>query len=199
VAVNSCNNGIIAVDKTIPDSIVWIQEAAPANLIYNIIPFGNYVLYTLATPGSGGAFARIEDATAPALPPHQCCWQMGLRDRAVNVVSNQQTVLRAVLVQNVSSGANGAVMKAFSSPTGSPVTLGTVSDPTNRLQGFPFFPPWTISTNEAMIGFARLSANTLLCVSDDTCNNQPFFVDTTVPNSLTQIQTAPASWREPSD
>jgi Divergent InlB B-repeat domain len=195
VATNSCNNGIIAVDKTNPNDIVWIQDAAPANRIYNIIPFGDYVLYGLDTPGASGALAhlRIEDATAPALPPHQGIWTIGLRDNSVNVVSNQQTVLRAVLTQISGLAADEVVMKAVSQPTGLPVTIGTVSDPTGRLEGGPFFNSSSaFSTNAAMIGFAGLSANPTFY--------QPFFVDTTVPNSLKEITTpGAANWGEPND
>ena len=190
-AANTCNNGIIAVSKTTASQFVEIEAAVAAKQVNNSMSFNNYFLYNAFVPGvSGGAFARDENATSPRID-RQGNWGGGILNKIFNVVSNQQSVLRATLVQQPlclpQCVVNGTTVKAFdqpTTPTSSARLLGTVSDPANLLQFTPFFRD---SVNDAMMGFANLLANPLL--------NQPFFVDTTVPNSLTKIQTPAPSAR----
>ena len=187
VASNTCNNGIIAVNKTVSGLADEIEAPVPANQIFTISPFNSHVLYNLNNPPGGvfGGFARIEDASAPRID-RTGFWSEGILNPTFNAVSLQQSVLRALSVESTGL-ANGSVVKAFSSPTTlSPVTLGTVSDPSNLLQFAPFF---RRSIDNASIGFANLLANPLF--------KQPFFVDTTL-NSLTKITTpgSPAHWEE---
>ena len=194
VAANTCNNGIIAVSKITASQFVEIEAAVAAKQVNNPMSFNNYVLYTASVPNvSGGAFARDENATNPRID-RQGNWSGGILNNIFNVVSNQQSVLRAILVQQSLCQpqciANGTTVKAFDLPTTvTPRELGTVSDPANLLQFAPFFRE---AFNDAMIGTANLAANPLL--------NQPFFVDTTVPNSLAKVTTpASAQWDEVSD
>jgi hypothetical protein len=194
VAANTCNNGIIAVSKTTAGQFVEIDAAVAAKQVTNPMSFNNYVLYTAFVPSvSGGAFARDENATNPRID-RQGNWSGGILNKIFNVVSNQQSVLRAILVQQPlclpQCVVNGTTVKAFDQPTTvTPRELGTISDPTNLLQFAPFFRE---SINDAMIGTANLAANPLL--------NQPFFVDTTVPNSLAKVTTpVSAQWEEVSD
>ena len=188
VAANNCTNGIIAVSKT-NGQFVEIEPAASAKQINNLMSFNDYVLYTAFVPGvSGGAFARDENATNPRID-RQGYWSNGVLNKTLNVVSNQQSVLRAILVEpplcTPQCVVNGTLVKAFDSPTTiTPRTLGTVSD-TGLLQFAPFFRK---SINNGMIGTANLAANPLF--------NQPFFVDTTVPSSLVKIPTVAANWRD---
>jgi Divergent InlB B-repeat domain len=187
VAANTCNNGIIAVSKTNGQFVV-IEPAASAKQINNLMSFNDYVLYTASVPNvSGGAFARDENATNPR--DRQGYWSNGVLNKTLNVVSNQQSVLRALLVEpplcTPQCVVNGTLVKAFDLPTTiTPRTLGTVSD-TGLLQFAPFFRK---SINNGMIGTANLVANPL--------SNQPFFVDTTVSSSLVKIPTAAANWRD---
>jgi hypothetical protein len=196
VAANTCNNGIIAVNKASSGGFVTIEPAVPTQQIYNLMSFNNHVLYGLNNPGiSGGAFAR--DVEASPLPPRidrQGNWTQGILKDAFNVVSNQQTVIRGILVDPPTSCTQGGCVvdgtpvRAFdlpTTPTSSARLLGTVSDPSSSLQFTPFF---RRSINNAMIGTANLKANPL--------HNQQFFVDTLVPSSLKKIPTAEANWQD---
>ncbi|MDP2384516.1 MAG: hypothetical protein Q8N00_17175 [Nitrospirota bacterium] len=76
--------------------------------------------------------------------------------------------------------------QVVTSPTGTRVTIGTVSDPTNLLQS----PPYVQELDSvALLGFSRFLAN--------PNTTQPFFVDATF-TSLTKIITPglPAEWEE---
>jgi hypothetical protein len=181
----TCNNGIIGVHKTIANSSVTIETAASSKVIFDITPFNSYVLYTV---NNTGALARIEDASAQSITVSGIGsgWSKGTQANSVNLTTLQQLFVNLVIVQNISQAPNGAIVKVVTSPTGTPVTIGTVSDPTNLLSSPPFFQE---SDSTALLGFAQLLAN--------PANTQPFLANTTV-NSLTKITTpgAAAPWRE---
>ncbi len=187
---NNCNNGILAVDKTFPNTSVEIEPALLNKQIYSFLTFNNYVLYGVDVPNvPGGDFVRIDDATALRINvSNGGGWSGVILADSINLATRQQSTIRALLVRNTSQLANGAIVQAFNSPTDlSPVTLGTVSDPSGLLQGNPFFHR---SVNAALIGFANLVGST-----PTNQLRQPFFVDTTVPNSLTKITPLPqANW-----
>ena len=150
------------------------------------------VLYTLNDPAtagiSGGALLRIEDASLPAVLIGQFGgWGGNVESSSVSLVDLENHTVRAVFTQFTSLGppASGTV-SAIASPTGTPVLLGTVTS-SPAVVTLPFF----FSSTEArttMIGRAELQAS--------PGNNQPFFIDTAVGNSLTPITTpgAPAPW-----
>ena len=78
------------------------------------------------------------------------------------------------------------MVQVITSPTQvTPVPLGTVGN-SPALQNLPFF---KTSLDSAMVGFGQLQGST---------NTQPFFVDTTVLNSLVQVTTpgTPARWED---
>ena len=189
---NTCNNGLIAVDKTAPNTSVVIEPATTAKVISPPRSFNNHVLYSVfgQNVSPTGAFARIEDASAPAtLFSPSGNWSNGVLTGTLGLSGNVQTMLRAILVVNTGQQANGALVQKLDSPTGTPVTLGTVSDPTNLLQFAPFF---FESMDSGLLGFSTLQAN--------PANTQPFFVDTAVVGSLTKIPVpAAAPWVELTD
>jgi hypothetical protein len=198
---NNCNNGILAVSKSLANNFVLIEQAATANQISSLLPFNNYVLYNLYNPSPPflvGAFARHENAGPNERIARQNNWTSGILNDTFNVVSNQRIVVRAVLVDASPAPCtqqgcviDGTPVRAFDQPTtplSSARLLGTVSDQSNTLQNSPFF---RSSINAAMIGTASLR-------SPNPNNFQkPFFVDTTVPNSLKEITTpGAANWWE---
>ncbi len=188
VTANNCNNGLIAVDKTTPNTSVTIEPATTSKTISLNRSFNNYVLYSDfgQNVSPSGAFARIEDASAPAtLFASSGNWSDGVLTGTYGLPGNVETLLRAILVVNSGQTADGAVVQKLDSPTGTPVTLGTVSDPTHLLQFAPFFEK---SEDSALPGFAQLLSN--------PANRQPFFVDTAVVGSLTKITTVGAPWAD---
>lgn len=193
VAANNCNNGLLAVDKTTPNTVVTIEAATTSKEISLHSSFNNYVRYSTGDRlgvSPSGAFTRIEDASASAiLMSASGNWSDGVLTGTRSIPSNEQTLLRAILIVHTGQQpANGALVQKLDSPTGTPVTLGTVSDPTTQFQSTPFF---NNSDNSALLGFANLLAN--------PANTQPFFVDTAVVGSLTKIPVpASAPWADSS-
>ena len=150
-------------------------------------PLNNHILYSLQTGGAGGgAFARIENASSAAVPVSNGGWNQGTVASSVSLVSGDRVFVNMLLTEQTGTSPNGALIKVVTSPTGSPATIGTVSDPGSTLQYAPYFPE---SENTVFIGFSNLLAN--------LATTQMFFVDATF-NSLTKIITpgAAANWQE---
>lgn len=186
----TCNNGIIAVGKTTPSGAATTIEAAASNNAINLQePFNNYVLYNLNTGNaSSGAMLRIEDASSGSLnlSPGGFWTNAGGVSSSANIVNLSQPRTSAIFVQAFNGvPPQTGTIKVITSPTGSPVTLGTVTASPALSQ----FPNFRDSLNRALIGIGQLQGST---------NTQPFFVDTTVPNSLAPVSTpAPAAkWVE---
>jgi Divergent InlB B-repeat domain len=179
----TCNNGIIAVDKTAPNTSVPIETAAPNKLIFSMTSWNNFITYTLS---GGGALARIENASAGVVTVSTGNWNNGTIENSFNITTlADQTPVNQVITEFTGGTANGALVKVATSPTGSAVPIGTVSDPTSLLQSGGFFDS---SVNGVILGYLNFAAN--------PTNRQPFLVDTTL-NTLTKITTpgAPTAWR----
>lgn len=186
----SCNNGLIAVDKVTPNSSTVLESADPQKAIFLMDPFGNQVRYTIndVPPSTFNGPARItEDASGGrVLVESNGGWAGDTINPSVNLITlHADTASTTVSHYTASSPAQGTI-SAISSPTGSPVLLGTVTS-LSAVAGLPgFHLDETYQTT--MIGTAPLQASPI--------NNQLFFVDTAVANSLTSITTPglPAPW-----
>ena len=184
--VPSCNNGIIAVAK-INGAVTTIEPNVLNKTIYMHHPFDNQVLYTLID-GNVNSGAVRQSETGGGASKLDGSWVGAVQASPLNLVTGLQPMTSAVLetcTNNCQTPATGTV-QVITSPTGSPVTIGTVSN-TPALSQLPFF---SDSTNTALIGFGTLPGS--------TTGNQlraPFFVDTTF-NSLTPVTTPglPAQW-----
>ena len=139
----------------------------------------------LGTPNSGAVRQSETGGGASKLGGG---WAGAVQASPRNLVTGLQPMTSAVLetcTNNCQTPATGTV-QVITSPTGSPDTIGTVSN-TPALTQLPFF---SDSTNTALIGFGTLPGS--------TTGNQlqaPFFVDTTF-NSLKPVTTpdSPAQW-----
>jgi hypothetical protein len=187
----SCNNGIIAVDK-ISGVSTEIDAATSQKAIFLNKSFNNYVLYTLNDPASGGltggALLRIEDASSPAVQIGQFGgWAGHVKSTSGSLVDGTFPATKQLFSQytNVGPPAQGTV-SVLSSPTGAPVSLGTVTV-SPAVTSLPYF---FNSIETTMIGQTFLQAS--------PTNYQPFFIDTALTNSLTPITMpgAPAQWQE---
>ena len=186
----SCNNGIIAVDKGTGVSTT-IEAADPQKAIFLNRSFNNYILYTIneASPSTfGGAALRIEDASsARVLVGQNGGWGGHVKSSSGSLVDLTLPTTKQVFSQFTAIGppALGTV-SVISSPTGTPVLLGSVTG-SPAVTNMPFF---FESIETTMIGPALLQAS--------PGNYQPFFIDTALGNSLTPITMpgAPAQWVE---
>ena len=148
-------------------------------------PFGDQVLYTLSD-GTANSGAIRKSETGGSASNLGGSWS-GAVQASFNLVARMQPMTSAT----IETCANNCVtitgtVQVISSPTqATPVTLGTVGN----FPALKFLPIFNQSSNTALIGFSQLQGSS---------NNQPFFVDTTVPNSLTPVTTpAPATqWNE---
>ena len=192
----TCNNGIIAVDK-VTGVATTIEAAVSAKTLWLNQSFDNYILYTRNNdPAVGGledgAVLRIEDASSPAVLRGQFGgWGGRVIANSVSWVTLGSPTVRAVYSQHTAIGppAQGTV-SVISSPTGSPVLLGTVTSSPALNFFLPFF---FESIETTMIGRAPLQVS--------PTNNQPFFIDAALAGSLTPITTpgAAARWQEVQD
>jgi hypothetical protein len=183
----TCNNGIIAVDKTAPNISVLIEAPTLPKAIYFMTSWNNFVTYSFFDGTTGGAFARIEDASSSAVNVSFGSWGHGTRESSLNITTFAEPTPVNQTIIEFAGAANGSVVKVTTSPTGPAATMGTVSDPGNLLQGPPFF---NRSVDGSILGFANLAAN--------PANSQPFLVDTMV-STLTKITTPAAPWHDPSE
>ena len=175
----TCNNGILAVDKTAVNTSVTIEPATQPKAIYFMTAWNSFVTYSFFDGSSGGAFARIDDASSPAVTVEAAgaSWSHGTRGSSLNITTFAEGTPVNQMISVFNGAANGSVVKVATSPTGPAATIGTVSDPTNLLQGSPFF---GVSVDGSILGLVNLTAN--------QANRQPFLADTTL-NSLTKITT----------
>lgn len=186
----SCNNGLIAVDKVTPNSSTVLEAADPQKAIFLADPFGNQVRYTIneVPPSTFNGQVRItEDASGGrVLVGSDGAWAGDTVNSSVNLITlHADTASTTVSHFTAISPAQGTI-SAISAPTASPVLLGTVTF-SSAVAGLPdFHRDATYQT--AMIGTAPLQALPI--------NNQLFFIDTAVANSLTSITTPglPAPW-----
>jgi hypothetical protein len=189
----SCNNGIIAVDK-VTGASTTIEAADPQKAIFLNRSFNNYVLYTVneASPSTfNGAALRIEDASSARLLVGQNGgWGGHVKSSSGSLVDLTLPTTKQVFSQFTTVGppALGTV-SVISSPTGTPVLLGSVTG-SPAVTNMPFF---FESIETTMIGPALLQAS--------PGNYQPFFIDTALGNSLRPITMpgAPALWQEITD
>ena len=191
----TCNNGIVAVDK-ITGFATTIEAAASAKTLWMAQSFDNYILYTRdndpATGGlQNGAVLRIEDASSPDVLKGQFGgWGGEVVSSSVSWVTLSSTTVKAVFSQftNLGPPATGTV-SVISSPTNSPVLLGTVTS-SPAVTNLPYF---FESVENAMIGYAFLQAS--------PTSHQPYFLDAALAGSLIPITTpgAAAKWQEVQD
>jgi hypothetical protein len=182
----TCNNGIIAVSKT-TGAFTTIEANVPANAIYMAHPFGDQVLYTL-NDGTANGGAKRQSETGGGASSLGSNWSGAVQASSINLVTSMQSMTSATIetcTNNCVVPPTGTVQVITSPTQVTPVTLGTVGN-SPALQFLPFF---NQSSNTALIGFGQLQGST---------NTQPFFVDTTVSNSVAPVPTPPPAtqWKE---
>jgi hypothetical protein len=177
------------VNKVTSNSSTVLEAANAQKAIYLADTFGNQVRYTITNvPGSvfNGAARIIEDgSSASVLVESNGGWGGEVVSTSASLITLRVDLTLAIANHYTASLPARGTISVVSSPTGTPVLGGTVT----AVPAVTYLPEFFRDEgSSARIGTAPLQAS--------PTNNQLFFLDTAVANSLVPITLPgqPAPW-----